>query len=88
MRALADVLIYLAGLLWGIECLPQIAKLIRTKETRGLSLPFFMLCVTAYILFLIGNILLKNYSVVVANLLPFALMGVIVFLIMKYRRKK
>lgn len=88
MKTLADILIYVAGLLWAIECLPQIFKLLRTRETRGLSLVFFIICLIAYILFIAGNMMLKNYSIVIANSLPFTLMGVIVFLIMKYRRKK
>jgi len=88
MKILADILIYTAGLLWAIECLPQIFKLLRTRETRGLSLVFFTICLTAYILFIAGNMMLKNYSIVIANSLPFTLMGVIIFLIMKYRRKR
>lgn len=86
MKLLADFLIYVAGILWAVECIPQIAKLIRTKNTGGISLLFFCICLLAYILFLTGNLLLKQWSVVVANFLPFIMISIIIYLIVRYRR--
>jgi len=86
MKLLADTLIYLAGILWAIECIPQIIKLLRTKNTTGISLLFFSICLLAYILFLVGNLLLGQWSVIVANSLPFIMISNIIYLVVRYRR--
>lgn len=83
---LADIFIYVAGILWAVECIPQILKLTRTKNTTGISLLFFCICSLAYVLFLIGNLLLKQWSVAIANLLPFIMISTIIYLIIRYRR--
>lgn len=88
MKLLADTLIYCAGILWAVETIPQILKLVRTKNTTGISLLFFCICLFAYTLFLIGNLLLGQWSVIIANSLPFVMIGVIVYLVIRYRRKK
>ena len=88
MHNLANTLILVTGGLWFIETLPQIWHLIKTKKTEGISLLFFLICASAYVIFLIGNIMLKNWSVVIANILPFFNLLIINFLIIKYRRQK
>lgn len=85
---IADILILTAGFLWTIESVPQILKILRTKKTEGLSLLFFGTCFTAYILFLTGTIIQRNWSIMFANLFPFINMLIINFLIIKYRRKR
>ena len=83
---LADIFIYVAGILWAVECIPQIVKLIRTKNTAGISLLFFSICLFAYTLFIVGNLLLGQWSVIVANFLPFIMVSVIIYLVIRYRR--
>jgi MtN3 and saliva related transmembrane protein len=87
MQMLANALIYLAGILWTIETLPQIYKLWKTKKAEDISLAFFMICITAYIIFISGNIMLKNWSVVIAHIFPFINLIIINVLIIKYRNK-
>ena len=88
MQNLANILIYTAGILWTIETLPQIYKLWKTKKAEDISLAFFAICITAYIIFITGNIILKNWSVVIAHLFPFINLLIINTLIIKYRGKK
>ena len=83
---LANTLIYIAGILWTIEALPQIVKLIRTKEVKGISTFFFAICFIAYLLFIIGNIMLRNKSVVIAHIFPFINISTILYLLIKYKR--
>ena len=52
MKNLANILIYIAGILWTIETIPQIIKIIKTKQTEGISLCFFVMCICAYVLFI------------------------------------
>lgn len=88
LNTIANVMIYLAGILWTIETIPQIYKLIKTKKAEDISLAFFVICITAYIIFITGNVMLKNWSVVIAHLFPFINLLIINALILKYRRKK
>lgn len=88
MQKLANTLIYVAGILWTIETIPQIYTLIKTKKTDGISLTFFIMCICAYIIFITGNIILKHWSVVVAHLFPFINLSIILYLVFKYRGKK
>lgn len=41
---IGKILIYIAGLLWGIELIPQIVKTYKTKRVEDISLPFFVMC--------------------------------------------
>ena len=84
---MANLLIYLAGILWTIETIPQIIKLVRTKQTEGISLCFFIMCLIAYVCFIIGNLMLKNISVVIAHTFPFINLSIISILIIKYRKE-
>jgi len=88
MKNLANVIIYIAGLLWTIETLPQIYKLWKTKQSEDISLTFFIICVSGYALFIIGNVILKQWSVVIANAFPLINLCIINILIIKYRGKK
>lgn len=83
----ADIFIYIAGLLWTIEGIPQVVKLFKTKSVEGISSLFFILCGTAFIFYFIGNIMLNQMSVVIANILPFINICIIVFLIFRYRKR-
>lgn len=85
---MANILIYIAGLLWTIETIPQIIKLIKCKKTEGISFCFFVMCIIAYICFITGNLMLKNISVVIAHLFPFINLSIICFLIVKYRKRE
>jgi MtN3 and saliva related transmembrane protein len=85
MTQLANILIYVAGLLWAIEGIPQVIKLLKTKETKGVSIIYFVLCVIAYTLFLIGNIILHNKSIIIASLCPYIIVSTILFLVVKYK---
>ncbi len=82
---IADILIYIAGIVWTIETIPQIVKLVKTKQTAGISSMFFVLCSIAYVFFLIGNIMLKQWSVVFSHAIPFINILIIITLVTKYK---
>ena len=88
MQSLANILIYLAGILWTLETIPQIYKLIKTKKAEGISLIFFITCLIAYVLFIIGNTILGHWSVVLAHVFPFINLSIILYLVLKYRGRK
>ncbi|MFX0084215.1 MAG: PQ-loop domain-containing transporter [Candidatus Hodarchaeota archaeon] len=83
---IGQLLVLTAGIIWGIETIPQIVKLLKTKKTAGISLWYFSLCCLAYTLFITGSILLKSYPVAIAHIFPFMANLTIALLVIKYRR--
>ena len=82
MNQLPHILIFIAGFLWGIELIPQLIKTYKTKSTKDISTLFFSICMLAYILYIIANVMLKNWSIVIAHI-P-SLVGNLCMLIMLY----
>lgn len=85
---IANVLIYVAGILWGVELIPQLIKTYKTKDVRGVSLEFFSMCLIAYSLYAIGNYLLENWSIMIAHIPSLVLNLWMVILIIIYKGKK
>ncbi|MHA1866837.1 MAG: PQ-loop repeat-containing protein [Candidatus Heimdallarchaeaceae archaeon] len=51
----ANLLIYLAGILWCLDLLPQIAKTIKTKKAEDLNIMFLLMSFVAFIVFKLKN---------------------------------
>lgn len=85
---IANGLIYLAGILWGIELIPQVIKTVKTKNVHGISISFYIICLSAYVVYTIGNALLGNWNIVIAHIPSFILFSIMLILIIKYRRKE
>lgn len=84
--SIGAICIYMAGLLWGIELIPQIIKTYKTKSVGDLSLSFFCMCLVAYTLYGIGNYFLKNWVVLISHIPSLFFNLVIVAMIILYRR--
>lgn len=81
-----NLLIITAGIIWGIELIPQIIKTIKTKNVEGVSLIFFGMCAFAYIIYELAFLMLGNYGVVIAYLPSFIGNLTMCVLILKYRK--
>lgn len=84
---LANSLIYIAGFLWGIECLPQIIKTNKSKNVDGVSLGFFAIGAIAYTLYMIAQVMLGNWTIYLAHIPSTVFFFYMLYLILKYRRK-
>lgn len=82
-----NILIYTAGIIWGIELIPQLIRTHKTKDVKGISLAFFVLCFFAYTCYTVGNILLNNINIVIAHIPSLVLTLWMLILIFKYGRK-
>lgn len=82
----SDCLIYLGGILWGVELIPQIRKTMQTKDVSGISLAFYVICYLAYIVSALGLAMKHNWPVIVSYIPSFVLLGWMIILIIKYRR--
>jgi len=87
MKLFGELCIYTAGIIWGIELIPQIIKTYKTKSVSDISLAFFSLCLVAYTLYAIGNYILQNWVVLIAHIPSLILNLVMVLMIIGYRRK-
>ncbi len=83
-----NICIYTAGIIWGVELIPQLIKTYQTKDVKSISLAFFVLCFFAYSCYIIGNILLGNMNIVYAHIPSLILTLWMLILIIKYGRIK
>ena len=87
LEALSNILIITAGILWGIELIPQVLKTIKTKNVEGISPLFFITCMTAYTCYMFGNILAANWVIVWAHIPSLVLTTIMITLLFKYRKR-
>ena len=50
---IANCLIYLAGILWGIDLVPQVIKTVKTKNVKGISIAFYFIFLSSIIYWII-----------------------------------
>lgn len=82
---LSFVIGILAGLLCAISFLPQVAKIVKTKQAKDLSLLTFSLLSLGVLLWLVYGILMNALPIILANAVIFVLCLVIVVMKIKYR---
>lgn len=84
--SLSDILIFTAGIIWGVELIPQLVKTIKRKRVDDISLVFFVMCLIAYTMYTVANMLSKNWVIVIAHIPSLVGNIVMVGLILYYRR--
>ena len=65
----------------------QIRQLIKTKNSESVSLLQWVLVFTSYVLWLLHGIIKKDITVIVGQGIGIITSGLIVFFIIKYRKK-
>jgi len=86
MQNIGKILIYIAGLCWGIELIPQLVKTYKRKKVSDISLCFFSLCLFAYICWITGSILEGYWDMVIAHTPSLILTFWMWILILRYRK--
>lgn len=81
---------YLAALASMASFVPQAWKIIRSRQTKGISSGMYLLTVSAFGLWLVYGVMLQQWPLVVSNAVCFALSGFILVmtLLPKARRDK
>jgi uncharacterized protein with PQ loop repeat len=82
-----NALFLISGFLWSVELLPQLWKTYKRKTTNDLSLFYYITCVSAFIIFLIGCYLLGNWFLFFSHLIPFINLCILIVMIINYRKK-
>ncbi|MGY5612467.1 SemiSWEET transporter [Vibrio brasiliensis] len=79
----ASTIGYLAACLTTLSFLPQAIRVIKTHDTRGISLTMYLMFVTGLLMWLVYGVLIDNAAVIWANLMTFVF--ALPILVLKYR---
>jgi MtN3 and saliva related transmembrane protein len=63
--------------------LPQVLLTLRTRDTRGLSLPMYLIFTAGVVLWLVYGLLLHDLPLIVGNTITVALAGTVLILKLK-----
>jgi MtN3 and saliva related transmembrane protein len=77
-----------AGTLCTLSFIPQVVKMYRTKNVRGLSILTFSIFAAGVSLWLLYGILLKDAPIIIANMMTLALIINILILRLRYKDRK
>ncbi len=82
-----DLIGFIGASLTTISFLPQTIKTLKTRDTGGISLIMYIVFVLGVCFWLAYGILLNNYIIIVANIITFALAGLILLVKINNCRK-
>lgn len=74
----------IAASLTTISFLPQAIKTIKTKHTKDLSLPMYIIVTLGVCLWLIYGLIIKDPPLIIGNIITFILTVIILFLKIKH----
>lgn len=75
----------IAGLLTTCAFIPQVIKVIKTKDTKSISLVMYCVSVTGLCLWIIHGIMIRDAAVLLANSFTLLLSSIILLYKIKYR---
>lgn len=81
---LSSIIGIIAGILCAVSFLPQVLIILKTKNTKDLSLTTFSMLSLGVFLWLIYGILIKDIPIIAANAVVFSLSLIIVGMKIKY----
>lgn len=81
----AQIIGSVAGILTTMSFVPQVVQVVKTKQTRDISLLMFLLFITGIFCWLIYGILMQSLPIILANTFTGALALVILFYKLRYK---
>ncbi len=75
----------IAGVLTTAAFLPQVIKVIKTKDTSSLSLGMYLMQVLGIFLWLVHGAVIRDMALLIANAVTFCLASIILFYKLKYK---
>jgi MtN3 and saliva related transmembrane protein len=85
MQFETTILGYSAAVLTSLSFLPQVIKLIRHKNTQGVSLLMYSIFSLGILLWLLYGLVLKEWPIILANAFTLACSLIILFYKLRYR---
>ena len=74
---------YMAAVFTTVSFLPQVIQTWKTKQTKDISLPMYLIMVTGVLLWLVYGIYLNNAAIYLANAVTLCLASSILYLKIK-----
>ncbi|MFT4762292.1 MAG: MtN3 and saliva related transmembrane protein [Paraglaciecola sp.] len=68
-----------------VSFLPQAIQVIKTKDTKGLSLSMYLIFTTGVFLWLVYGLLVQDIPLIISNLITFLLAAVILGMKIRYK---
>ncbi|MCL2556443.1 MAG: SemiSWEET transporter [Firmicutes bacterium] len=84
---MAEIIGYIAAVLTTLALVPQVVKIIKTKDTKNLSLYMYIVFVVGIASWFVYGILITNYAIIFANAVTLIL-GIIILLFKIYNVSK
>ena len=81
---LQEAIGYLAGLLATVAFLPQVAKTVKDKSAKDISLGMYVLFCAGVGLWLVYGVLISSWPIVISNLITLILSGTVLVLKIKH----
>lgn len=78
----------IAGVCTAVAMLPQLVKIIKTKQAEAISLKTILLLITGLLLWVYYGIQQEDYPVIITNAFSVAVNCLIVFFSLKYQKNK
>ena len=75
----------IAGIFSTCAFIPQVVRVVQTKETKSISLLMYCISVTGVCLWIIHGLVVKDISVSIANFLTLILSAIILIYKVKYK---
>ena len=76
---------FIAATCTTISFLPQVLQVIKTKDTKGLSLSMYFTFTIGIFLWLIYGIMIANFPIIIANIITLILALTILIMKLKYK---
>ncbi|MEQ8665177.1 MAG: SemiSWEET transporter [Rhodospirillales bacterium] len=83
MDGWTDIVGLAAGTLTTVSFLPQVIRTWRTRSTRDLSLPMWIIFTTGVALWLVYGLMMQAWPIIIANVITVGLAAVV--LVLKFR---
>lgn len=75
----------ISGAFTTVSLIPQIVKIIKTKDTKSISLPMYIIYTTGIVGWLIYGFMLGEFALIFSNFFSFAFGLLILILKIKYK---
>ncbi len=84
MSIIVDLVGSVAATLTTFCFVPQVMRVLKTRDTKSISLAMYLVFVTGVLLWLVYGILLMNWVIILANIVTFGLAATILVAKLKW----
>ena len=84
-NTIIEIIWYIAAFWTTVSFLPQAIKTIKTKDTKALSLPMYIMFIFWVFMWLIYWLMITSYPVIIANTITLILASIILWYKIKYK---